>query len=118
MLRPFGIGTYPASGFLRFEEKKETKFGVVVYNGQLEKAQIDHFDLMPIIDPSYHNTEIVYYNDGENDYYATVMIVNILWKVVIELHKKDINGLFDDLEILSIADFMEKLESGEYLIVK
>jgi hypothetical protein len=47
-IRPFGIGTYPDAGFVRYEESSIYPFGILHYKAELEPNEMQHFDLIPL----------------------------------------------------------------------
>ena len=115
LMRPFGIGTYPVDGFVKYELDENTRYGILVYKRKLTKDEIDHFDLSPIISKSmYDLKEVIYYEDEEHQYKAMVQFISRHGREFVRLSKMDINGHICDTEGMTIKDFMEKIESGEY----
>ena len=46
-VRPFGLGTYPTEGFIRYEETPGSRFGHIVMNKMLSAEEWNKWDLYP-----------------------------------------------------------------------
>lgn len=66
MLRPFGIGTYPKDGFVRFEQTPGSRFGHVVMNRELPFSEWSKWDLNPTT--STENLKGKEFVDKDGDY--------------------------------------------------
>ena len=106
-LRPFGIGTFPDKGYIRFEESELSRYGVVVMDHQLPASEYRRFDLLPLTE-----MEEVAKQTWKDDYFDTVSIS--WWRnmrgadVTLVCEEEDFNEVHD----MRVKDILDNIYDG------